>query len=378
MARPEDLETRLAALARITRAPSPVASLYLGTRWADEHRRERARVFVAGEVKKARAAADPTLAADLDWVAGEATALIARAEPAGAHGVALFACGPLGLRTTVPLRAPVEDLLVVAVAPHLRPLVEALDATPALLVVFVDGERARLVQVRHAGVGEEVTLASEMPSRHRQGGWALLAQTRYARHTETLRGRHFDAVAATLGELAEAHGVERVVLAGEPRTVAVFRQHLPAPLAAQVVGEVAGAWHEPAAALVERALVALRRQAGAAEAADVDAALTEAAKGGRGAAGVGATLAAAARGAVHRLYLLRTFRAPGRECGACGALAPGDGGSCRICGAVTKAVELGEALTHQVLAAGGAVETVEGHPGLARAEGIAASLRYPL
>ncbi|MBI2016734.1 MAG: hypothetical protein HYS77_14535, partial [Candidatus Rokubacteria bacterium] len=91
MARPEDLETRLAALARITRAPSPVASLYLGTRWADEHRRERARVFVAGEVKKARAAADPTLAADLDWVAGEATALIARAEPAGAHGVALFA-----------------------------------------------------------------------------------------------------------------------------------------------------------------------------------------------------------------------------------------------------------------------------------------------
>lgn len=110
----------------------------------------------------------------------------------------------------------------------------------------------------------------------------------------------------------------------------------------------------------------------------MDAALTEAAKGGRAAAGLEAVIDTAARGAVHRLYLLKTFRAPGRRCGGCGALQPGAGPACRICGAATKDVELGEALVQRVLATGGSVETVAIHAELGRAGGIAALLRYPV
>ena len=127
-----------------------------------------------------------------------------------------------------------------------------------------------------------------------------------------------------------------------------------------------------------RDLAATRLREGDAEALDVAGVLTGAAKGGRATAGLEATLEAASRGAVYRLYVLATFRETGRQCGACGALQPGDAPACRVCRGATKEVELGEALVQRVLATGGAVQTVAVAAGLERAGGVAAQLRYPL
>ncbi len=373
------LTERAAELARITRAPSPVVSVYLNTLWADEHQRHRVRVFLADEIRKARAAGGPpALAADLDWVAQQGEALVAQAQHPDAHGVVLFACGPLGLREVLPVRVEVDDLFVVADAPALRRLVELLEEAPATLVVFVDSESARLIQLRLDGAGREVTLASEVPGHHRQGGWQLIAQSRYQRHIQAHRAQHFDAVAGAIAALVDEHGVERIVLAGETRTVAVFQKHLVGRLARLVAGAVAGARHETSSALVERARALLGLMEGDADTAAVDAALTEAAKGGRAAAGLDAVLDAAARGAVHRLYLLKSCAERGRRCDGCGALQRGNGATCRVCGAATEEIELGEALVQRVLASGGSVETVTVHAELGRAGGVAARLRYPV
>lgn len=373
------LRARLAQLARIARAPAPVVSVYLNTRWADEHQRHRVRVFLTDEIRQARAAGGaPALAADLDWIAQQGEMLIAQAQHADAHGVVLFACGALGLREALPVRVAVENLFVIAEAPYLRRLVELLEDTPSTLVVFVDGESARLIQLSPDGVGREVTLASEVPGHHRQGGWQLIAQSRYQRHIQAHRAQHFDAVAVAVTDLVDEHGVERIVLVGEPRAGAVFQKHLAGRVALLVAGTVAGARHEASGLFVERARALLGLTEGDADAAAVDAALTEAAKGGRAAAGVAAVSDAAGRGAVHRLYLLKAFRAPGRQCGGCGALQAGTGPQCLVCAAATKEVELGEALVQRVLATGGSVETIAIHAGLGRAGGLAALLRYPV
>jgi len=122
------LTERAAELARITRAPSPVVSVYLNTLWADEHQRHRVRVFLTDEIRKAREVGGPSaLAADLDWVAQQGEALIAQAQHPDAHGVVLFACGALGLREVLPVRVAVENLFVIAEAPYLQRLVELLD-----------------------------------------------------------------------------------------------------------------------------------------------------------------------------------------------------------------------------------------------------------
>lgn len=374
-----DIRERLTGLARITRAPGPVVSVYLNTRWADEHQRERARVFLKTEIRKARKAPGGAgLGADLDWIQAQGEALVSQALVPEADGVALFACQALGLREMHPVRVPFEDAFVVADAPSLRPFAGVLDEAPSTLVVFVDGESARLLPLSAEGAGEEVRLESEVPGRHRRGGWAQLAQSRYQRHIEDHRGRHFDAVAEALSHLVETDAVARIVMAGDPRTVAAFRKHLPAQLSERIAGTVPAARYESATVILRRAADLLGTREGQEERAAVDALLAEAAKTRRAVAGLEGTLDAVFRGAVHRLYLLEGFRRAGRVCRACGALENGPGGPCRRCRAETGGIELGEAIVERVLATGGTVETVGAHEGLAAVGGVAARLRFPL
>jgi peptide subunit release factor 1 (eRF1) len=373
------LATRLRQLARITRPASPVVSVYLNTRWADEHQRDRVRLFLKNELRAARSRGNgPGLADDLDWIEAQGTALVEQRIVPEADGVALFACHALALREMLPVRLPLENAFVVDQAPYLTPLAALLEAAPPAVVVFVDSECARFVPLAPGGAGEEVELQSEVPGRHRRGGWAQLAQSRYQRHIQVHRDQHLEAVADALGHLAEEGGARQVVLAGDDRLVAAIRSRLPTALAERVVGAVPAARYEPAGTLVGRATELLRRTDAEEAAMAVDAVLTEAAKGGRAVAGSEATLEVALRGAIHRLYVLRTFREAGQRCAACGALQRGSAARCRGCGGETRPVDLSDALVDRVLASGGRVEVVEAHEGLRGVGGIAARLRYPL
>lgn len=375
-----DLHARLTELAKIQNPPTSVVSVYLNTRWSDERQRERVRVFLKNEIRKARSRAGDSqhLNADLDWAQAQGESLIEQARFPDAHGVALFACQGLGLRELLPVRVPFENAFVVADAPFLRPLAALLEASPSALVVFVDTESAHLIPLTPEGAGEEVRLESDVPGHHRQGGWALLAQSRYQRHIQEHRGRHFEAVAAALVNLAKGEGVQQIVMAGEPRNVALFEKRLPRRTADRIVGRIAGARHESAGVLVRRAAEFLGERRGEGEASSVDAVLVEAAKSRGAVAGLEETLEAVSRGAVHRLYLLRGFSQPGRVCVECGWLQSGDGQKCRLCQKATKKAELGEAIVDRVIAAGGKVETIGNHPGLLGVGGVAALLRYPL
>ncbi|HXJ78636.1 MAG TPA: hypothetical protein VMS64_08155 [Candidatus Methylomirabilis sp.] len=370
---------RLTELARIERAETPVVSIYLNTRWNDEHQRERVRVFLKNELAKARRApAGRADESDLEWIATQGDSIIAQERFPDAQGVALFACQALALREVLPVRVPFEDTFVVADAPFLRPLAAMLEQTPVALVVFIDTESARLIPLTLEGAGEEVQLQSEVPGRHSRGGWAQMAQSGYQLHIEDHRGRHFEAVAESLTRLIERYAVKRIVMTGEAKNVTLFRKHLPPQIDRLVVGAVTAARHESASAILGRATGLLGHVAGHDQEMAVDAVLTEAAKSRQAVAGVDETLDAVNRGAVHQLYLLKDFRETGTRCSACGALQRGIHATCRFCGKETKAAELGEAMTDRVIGAQGKVETVDVHQGLARVGGVMARLRFPL
>lgn len=368
----------LAALSRLPAASSPVVSVYLDTRWTDEHQRERVRVFVAGEVRRARAHAAGALGRDLDWLEAQVAGIVNQSYAPEASGIAVFACEPLGLRAVLPSRVAFEDRFMVEERAYLRPLAEAVEAAPPALIVWTDARHARLVPVAMDGAADELVLHHDVPGHHSRGGWAQLAQSRYQRHIRAEQDRHLEAVAAMVTALLLEGGIDRIVMAGDPETAGRFRERLPATAAARVAATVRAGRHEPAAALVQRALDALGQRDAQALADDVDAAITEAAKGGRAAAGVAATLDAVAKGAVHRLYLLEDFREMGVRCEHCGALAAGFVRPCPFCGRDTTVTELGETLVERVVASGGRVLTVERHAGLAERGGIVAALRHPL
>jgi peptide subunit release factor 1 (eRF1) len=373
------IRERLGALTRLGPVATPVVSVYLNTHWSDEQQRDRVRAFLKNEIRRAREAEDGNVFdQDLRWIDEQGELVIRQAQFPEAHGVAFFACGSVGLREVLPVRVPFTDSFSVGPHPVLAPLGALLDETPPTLVVFVDGKSARLVPLYPDGRGEEVALEHEVERRHRRGGWALLAQSRYQRHIAHHRAQHFEAVADTLGHLVIEHGIEAIVLAGEPRAVAVFRACLPRGLAMRVAGAVPGTRHEPAAELAARAMDLLARVDRTQDAAEVAALITEAAKGGRAVVGLAPTLSAIMRGAVRRLYLGKTFSAAGRECVACGALDADGPSACPLCGGTTREVGLGDAMVNRVVAAGGDAEFVGEDCGLTGAGAVAALLRYPL
>jgi hypothetical protein len=373
-----DVTARLETLARTPPDLVPIISVYLDTRWADEHQRDRVRVFLKNEIRKAAAMSVGALDADLAWIAAEGDRLVSQEVHPEISGVAMFAGGPGRLRELLLLAVPPGDSFTVASTPRLRPLVTALGEAPRTVVLFVDGESARLVAVTEGGPGDEITLQTgDVVGQHRRGGWLLLMQSRYQRHIHVHRARHFDAVAAALADLVDLHGLRAIVLAGEPRNLAVFRTHVPPRLAGRLAGEVAAARYEPSSVLAERALGVVRHRMAGNVAAAVDTVLVDAEGGGRATAGTTATMEAVNRGAVDRLYLLRRWEEEGAECVACRALQPPTDGGCRWCGGATRLVELGEALVQRVLAASGDVASLDTHAGLERAGGVAALLRYP-
>jgi hypothetical protein len=375
----DDVMSKLQELARLAPAMEPVVSVYLDTRWTDEHQRDRVRVFLKNETRKAAAMAGGSLEAELAWITSQGERLVRQEMRPDLGGVALFAGGATGLREIIPFAAPFKESFVVAETPYLRPLVEALGEVPRTIVAFVDGESARLVALTEQGAGEEVELqTADVVGHHRRGGWALLLQSRYQRHVQVHRDRHLDAVAATLAEMVEQYGVRDIVLAGEPRNLAVFTQHVSPAVGARIVGHVAGARYEPSSALASRALALVQHAAASEQGMTLDAVLADAEGGGRAAAGVDATIEAVNRGIVACLYLMTTFNEAGALCSICGAIQRPAAVACRWCGRPAGRVELGEAMVHRVITAGGEVETVTVHAGLERAGGVAARLRFPL
>jgi hypothetical protein len=209
-------------------------SVYLNTRWSDENtrwsdeaQRERVRIFLKNHLREARAAAEPRPSDDdLDWIEAQGQKLAGAALLPEASGVVLFAGGD-GLREMLPVRAAFADAFIVDVRPHLRPLAAVLDEVRPALVVFVDRVHARLIPLMAEGAGEEVALHSDVDGRH-------VATDRFdrgshdQRHIEEQRGRHYDAVAQAVADLAHRHGAQRIVVSGEARAVSLFRQASPA------------------------------------------------------------------------------------------------------------------------------------------------------
>ena len=143
------------------RPPAPVVTVYLNTRWADEHQRDRVRIFLKNRAggSPARRPARAPPEADLDWVEAQGEALLNQTtmpEPAASPSSRARRWGSArscraGFRSRTPSRWP-------------RPRCcarcwSSSEQAPTTLVVFIDTETARLVPLTAAGAGEEVALA---------------------------------------------------------------------------------------------------------------------------------------------------------------------------------------------------------------------------
>jgi peptide chain release factor subunit 1 len=112
----------------------------------------------------------------------------------GAHGLALFACGAVGLFEVVRLPRAVTSCVAVDRTPQVEPLAELLDAT-SWAVLLVNRRYARILRGSRDALRELSAFADDVHGQHDQGG---LSQARYERSVEEDVDEHLKVAADAL------------------------------------------------------------------------------------------------------------------------------------------------------------------------------------
>jgi peptide chain release factor subunit 1 len=273
----------------------------------------------------------------------------------------------------LPSPVPFENELTIADSPALRQLARLDHDYATTLVVLVDSRAARICEVVMGGWSSETDVISEVPGRHKQGGWA---QMRYQRHVKDHMDRHHKEVAEYLASYHQAQPQTFIILSGQDEIIANLRQFLPTQVQQQVLDVVRLDIHESQADILRTAQEVVEQHEREEEQDLVHRLLYRAGHGGLAAVGIQETLDAANAGRMHLLIMHRDLTYPGWHCPGCGHLGAEEAPVCPVCGHTTAAVELGEALLSRALQTDASVELIEPEPRLTAFDGIGVFLRY--
>ena len=295
-----------------------------------------------------------------------------------AGGLALFASAPLDLFAAAPLPRVYRPRLVVDHSPAVREMVAAQADFGRVIAVVLDRSRARLFAVDASGAYEIVGLPSvggHGARFHGDGhGAPGNGEHGYHRRREEEIARHFRSVIEHLDALNRRDPIQGLVLAGPPHRVSAFRDALPRPLAARVLGRapLTPRVATPANVFASTLDVCAEHEAGVAH--DAVAEMLAGIGEGWAVRGVERTLAVLAEGRLRALLVAATATAPGFRCAESGrlGLAPS---ACRgpvaptpVADVIDEAVEdaLRQKLTLTLVQAPGDSEAVQGLAGILR------------
>jgi peptide chain release factor subunit 1 len=291
----------------------------------------------------------------------------------GAHGYAVFSAGPDNVWHSLPLSERVPDLVRVARAFYLAPLVPLVGRGEGALVGVVGRERGELYRLRAGRLEEVVEQFDEQPGRHDQGGWS---QARYQRHIEKLVQDHLREFAEDVDRWVRRLRGPRLVVVASEETRAEFEEVASHEVRKAIIGWTSAEAHAGPTELLQAVEPVLARWRADQEASAVERWSEEAGRNGRAAAGWAQTLEAASDGRVELLLFEDGSNRRAWECPACGRLAS-EGGPCPLDGTQMEESKDGlDLAVHQTLAHGGTVWALRERHDLEPVEGIGALLRY--
>jgi len=379
-----DMRNEIKKLARMEEGPYPFCSLYLNTKWDDEHQRERIRLFTKNELKKGF----DRLKGKEDWmeiyledqkrIERYAEGLVRRDIEEGVNGIAIFSRSATQTFLTYPSIIPFENEFVLSSLPALKPLVRLSSQYQSTLAVMVDTDSARLFEISLEGLITESSIESYVPGRHDQGGWA---QMRYQRHIKDHMDKHHKEVADQLTGLFDSGKWKSVVLIGQDRIIANFKHFLPDRVKHHITDIFSADLSEERSRVLRRIFDRLFQMEKEESSRQIQELKERTPRGGLATFGLNGTLEALKNGQIQTLFLLSSFSLPGGRCGQCGFLIPiALAGQpflpCPLCKGKMKAVNLGEEMMRSVLRQDGEVKWIDENSILKECEGVGASLRF--
>ncbi len=379
-----DMRNEIKKLARLGEVSYPFFSLYLNTKWDDEQQRERIRLFIKNQLRRAydqfkdREDWRNALTKDEQQIEKYVEGLVRRVYNEEMNGMAIFSCSGTGTFLTYPSIIPFENEWFISDLPILRPLVRLSSQYQNTLVVMVDTDSARLFEVSLEGLMAESSIESYVPGRHDQGGWA---QMRYQRHIKDHMDKHHKEVAEQLTELFDSGIWKRLVIIGQDRILANFKIFLPERVKQQITDSFSMDFSKERSKVLGRVFERLLQKEKKEVNHQIQALKERTPQGGLVTLGLNRTLEALNAGQVHTLYLQTSFSLPGGKCRRCSSLvvnhSPGHSSNpCPLCKGEVKSIDLGEEMTRSVLCQDGEVKWTEENEVLKEHDGVCASLRF--
>ena len=223
----------------------------------------------------------------------------------------------------VALRRPVDSGVVLERSPHVEPLI-AESASERWCVVLANRRNARLFVGDGGGLEETDRVEDDVHSQHDQGGWS---QARYQRGVEKEKDDHLVHVADVAFAAYQRQGFDRLLIGAPDELVGELEAKLHPYLRERIVGrlhlDVENSATEDVRAATETAIESWTQRC---EREALDRLTEGVGRGGRGAAGLAAVLAALNEQRVEILLVADGFRSPGGRDAATGMLHAGDHG----------------------------------------------------
>jgi peptide subunit release factor 1 (eRF1) len=225
----------------------------------------------------------------------------------GTRGLAVFACGPADLLEVVRLPHPIESRAVVDDHPCVEPLVR-FGSSENWCVLLINRRTARILAGTADGLEEVDRIEDDVHRQHDQGGWS---QARFQRGIEKEKLDHVAHALDTLFKRFKSQPFDHLV-AGAPEELVAeveerlhpyLRERLAGRLCVDVENSSAGDVQAAAAAVVDRHVAAVEREA-------LDRLQQGIGRGDRGVSGPRAVMEALAQARVEILLLAEDFDAP--------------------------------------------------------------------
>ncbi|BDG03453.1 baeRF10 domain-containing protein [Anaeromyxobacter oryzae] len=376
------LDGTLSELAKLRSGSEPIVSLYLDTRWSDEHQRERVRLFVQEKIRKTlghyadgtpgKEGLERTLRKIQDFVSG----LTGQVYEKEKSGLALFACESSGLWRTLFFARPFRPELCTDGFPHLTQLARLADDFEPAIVVAPSQAGADIFHVSLGDLALESHLRGFVPRQEedqfnsgsgRPGQHYYERQSKDERHQEAFVQKNRKAAVQEVQAVFDHNPGCHLVLVGPSETVAAFERELPERLREQVIARIPRPrqWDNGdgvrADGVVAGAAEAVADHEKQKEQQVIDAVVGQSLRGGLAVMGPDDVVEALNQGRVHKLVLEEDFTLTGWRCDNCDAIGANAETQevCPYCRGDLKVLQhLGEAMVTRALAEGAEVEIV--------------------
>jgi peptide chain release factor subunit 1 len=235
------------------------------------------------------------------------------------RGLAFFACSAHDLWEVIELPVPVRTQLVINHAPAVGQLEAVVHEHEAVGVLLADRQRARIFVFEMGELVERSELIDELPRDLDTRGERERGTTEH--HVEELAHQHLRNAARAAFELWQHHPFEHLAIGAPEHIANEIEADLHPYLRERLCGRIhvpVGAAHDDVLAAAEAVEHEVDRER---QAADVDRLRQAVATGGRGTAGLAATLRALSERRVERLFVSKGFSEEGWRCPSTGTLA---------------------------------------------------------